>query len=157
FQLAIKLVKDLKSELTESERISLWSLYQQATLGDVNEAKEKAKLDAWKAKSHLSKDEAKAEFNSHAFVSQKNINSPTTTTATSSATTATVTVTHVPTVAPSTKQLWNMYSPPGNLNEPDFIKYNKIAEDLHEKFSEDEKLKLYGLYKQSILGDNRVG
>ncbi|RPA87320.1 acyl-CoA binding protein [Ascobolus immersus RN42] len=50
-----------------------------------------------------------------------------------------------------------MYSPPDNFNEPEFVKHNKIAENLHEKFSEDERLKLYGLYKQSILGDNRVG
>lgn len=163
FQLAIKLVKNLRPKLTESERISLWSLYQQATLGDINEAKEKAKLEAWKSRASLSKDEAKIRFNSLATALYKNITSPTTTSTTTttistkSAAAATVTVIHVPTVTPSTKHLWNMYSPPQNFNEPEFIKYNKKAEELHEKFTEDEKLKLFGLYKQSILGDNRVG
>lgn len=157
FQIAMNLVKSLKVNLTESERISLYGLYQQATLGDINEEKEKAKLEAWKSRSSLSKDEAKKKFSSLAHSLYKDITAPTTTTTpTKSAVVHTIVMTQVPTVAPSTKHLWNMYSPPQNFNEPEFVKYNKKAEELHEKFSEDEKMKLFGLYKQSILGDNRV-
>lgn len=155
FQSAIRLVKALKNNLSESDRISLWGLYQQATLGNINVAKENAKLEAWKSRANMSKEEAQRKFRGVASELYKNATTPVTTK--SAATTVTVThVAAVPTVAPSTKQLWNMYTIPQNFGEPEFTASNKKAEELHEKFDEGEKLKLYGLYKQSILGDNRV-
>ncbi|XP_048048650.1 acyl-CoA-binding protein [Megalobrama amblycephala] len=65
FQKAAEEVKQLKAKPTDAEMLEIYSLYKQATVGDVNTARPgmldftgKAKWDAWEAKKGLSKDDA---------------------------------------------------------------------------------------------------
>ncbi|XP_067266095.1 acyl-CoA-binding protein isoform X1 [Chanodichthys erythropterus] len=65
FQKAAEEVKQLKTKPTDAEMLEIYSLYKQATVGDVNTARPgmldftgKAKWDAWEAKKGLSKEDA---------------------------------------------------------------------------------------------------
>uniref|UniRef100_A0A672MJJ9 Acyl-CoA-binding protein n=1 Tax=Sinocyclocheilus grahami TaxID=75366 RepID=A0A672MJJ9_SINGR len=65
FQKAAEEVKQLKAKPADAEMLDIYSLYKQATVGDVNTARPgmldftgKAKWDAWEAKKGMSKDDA---------------------------------------------------------------------------------------------------
>uniref|UniRef100_A0A673HXS4 Acyl-CoA-binding protein n=1 Tax=Sinocyclocheilus rhinocerous TaxID=307959 RepID=A0A673HXS4_9TELE len=65
FQKAAEEVKRLKAKPADAEMLEIYSLYKQATVGDVNTARPgmldftgKAKWDAWEAKKGMSKDDA---------------------------------------------------------------------------------------------------
>ncbi|XP_067891240.1 acyl-CoA-binding protein [Heterodontus francisci] len=65
FEKAAEEVKQLKSKPSDEEMLVIYSLYKQATVGDVNtnrpgmlDMKGKAKWDAWDARKGTSKDEA---------------------------------------------------------------------------------------------------
>ncbi|XP_042589926.1 acyl-CoA-binding protein [Cyprinus carpio] len=65
FQKAAEEVKQLKAKPTDAEMLEIYSLYKQATVGDVNTARPgmldftgKAKWDAWEGKKGMSKDDA---------------------------------------------------------------------------------------------------
>ncbi|KAK3543563.1 hypothetical protein QTP70_023900 [Hemibagrus guttatus] len=65
FQKAAEEVKQLKSKPGDAEMLEIYSLYKQATVGDVNTARPgmldftgKAKWDAWDAKKGMSKEDA---------------------------------------------------------------------------------------------------
>ncbi|XP_056321009.1 acyl-CoA-binding protein [Danio aesculapii] len=65
FQKAAEEVKQLKAKPTDAEMLEIYSLYKQATVGDVNTARPgmldftgKAKWDAWDAKKGISKEDA---------------------------------------------------------------------------------------------------
>ncbi|TRY88867.1 hypothetical protein DNTS_016947 [Danionella cerebrum] len=65
FQKAADEVKQLKAKPTDAEMLEIYSLFKQATVGDVNTARPgmldftgKAKWDAWDAKKGLSKEDA---------------------------------------------------------------------------------------------------
>jgi diazepam-binding inhibitor (GABA receptor modulating acyl-CoA-binding protein) len=62
-------VKSLKSAPTDSEKLELYGLYKQATVGDINTERPgmfdftgKAKWDAWKGREGLSKDDAEKQY-----------------------------------------------------------------------------------------------
>nr|AEZ53129.1 acyl-CoA binding protein [Onychostoma macrolepis] len=65
FQKAAEEVKQLKAKPSDAEMLEIYSLYKQATVGDVNTARPgmldftgKAKWEAWEAKEGMSKDDA---------------------------------------------------------------------------------------------------
>ncbi|GCC25182.1 acyl-CoA-binding protein [Chiloscyllium punctatum] len=65
FEKAAEEVKQLKSQPSDDEMLAVYSLYKQATVGDVNtdrpgmfDLKGKAKWDAWSARKGTSKEEA---------------------------------------------------------------------------------------------------
>ncbi|XP_016424075.1 acyl-CoA-binding protein isoform X2 [Sinocyclocheilus rhinocerous] len=65
FQKAAEEVKHLKAKPADAEVLEIYSLYKQATVGDVNTARPgmldftgKAKWDAWEAKKGMSQDDA---------------------------------------------------------------------------------------------------
>ncbi|XP_051966583.1 acyl-CoA-binding protein-like [Xyrauchen texanus] len=69
FQKAAEEVKQLKAKPTDAEMLEIYSLYKQATIGDVNTAQPglldftgKAKWDAWEAKKGMSKEDAVKAF-----------------------------------------------------------------------------------------------
>jgi len=62
-------VKNLKSKPSDAEMLALYSLYKQATVGDVNTARPgmfdltgKAKWDAWEGRKGMSTEDAKAKY-----------------------------------------------------------------------------------------------
>ena len=62
-------VADQVSALSNEDKLELYGLFKQATVGDVNterpgmfDPKGKAKWDAWKAKEGMSSDDAKAAY-----------------------------------------------------------------------------------------------
>ncbi|XP_051535825.1 acyl-CoA-binding protein-like [Myxocyprinus asiaticus] len=69
FQKAAEEVKQLKAKLTDAEMLEIYSLYKQATVGDVTTTRHgmldftgKAKWDAWEAKKCMSKEDAVKAF-----------------------------------------------------------------------------------------------
>ncbi|KAK6485192.1 acyl-CoA-binding protein-like [Huso huso] len=65
FDKAAEEVKNLKSQPSDQEMLEIYSLFKQATVGDVNTArpgmldfKGKAKWDAWDARKGMGKDDA---------------------------------------------------------------------------------------------------
>ncbi|XP_056610911.1 acyl-CoA-binding protein [Triplophysa dalaica] len=69
FQKAAEEVKHLKTKPADSEMLEIYSLYKQATVGDVNTARPgmldfagKAKWDAWEAKKGISKEAARDAY-----------------------------------------------------------------------------------------------
>ncbi|KAM9486705.1 acyl-CoA-binding protein [Clarias gariepinus] len=65
FKKAAEEVKQLKSKPADAEMLEIYSLFKQATVGDVNTARPgmldftgKAKWDAWDAKKGMSKEDA---------------------------------------------------------------------------------------------------
>ncbi|XP_060683839.1 acyl-CoA-binding protein [Hemiscyllium ocellatum] len=69
FEKAAEEVKQLKSQPSDEEMLAVYSLYKQATVGDVNtdrpgmlDLKGKAKWDAWNARKGTSKEEAMAMY-----------------------------------------------------------------------------------------------
>ncbi|KAI7809025.1 endozepine, partial [Triplophysa rosa] len=69
FQKAAEEVKHLKAKPTDAEMLEIYSLYKQATVGDVNTARPgmldfagKAKWDAWEAKKGISKEAAREAY-----------------------------------------------------------------------------------------------
>nr|P0C8L7.1 RecName: Full=Putative acyl-CoA-binding protein; Short=ACBP [Hypsibius exemplaris] len=65
FKTSAEQVKKLKSSPSDTELLELYSLYKQATIGDVNTdrpgmlyLKEKAKWDAWNGRKGLGKEQA---------------------------------------------------------------------------------------------------
>jgi len=69
FNKAAEDVKQLKSEPTNEELLELYSLYKQATVGDVNterpgmlDFKGKSKWDAWSSRKGMSKEDAERQY-----------------------------------------------------------------------------------------------
>ncbi|XP_060786115.1 acyl-CoA-binding protein [Neoarius graeffei] len=69
FQKAAEEVKNLKTKPTDAEMLEIYSLYKQATVGDVNTARPgmldftgKAKWDAWESKKGMSKEDAMKDY-----------------------------------------------------------------------------------------------
>lgn len=69
FQACVEDVKNLKQTPSNDELLELYSLFKQATVGDVNterpglfDVKGKAKWDAWSAKKGTSSDSAKEAY-----------------------------------------------------------------------------------------------
>ncbi|KAG9349731.1 hypothetical protein JZ751_028179 [Albula glossodonta] len=65
FEKAAEEVKNLKAKPTDAEMLKVYSLYKQATVGDVNTARPgmldftgKAKWDAWETQKGMSKEDA---------------------------------------------------------------------------------------------------
>uniref|UniRef100_A0A672RDJ5 Acyl-CoA-binding protein n=1 Tax=Sinocyclocheilus grahami TaxID=75366 RepID=A0A672RDJ5_SINGR len=65
FQKAAEEVKHLKTKPADAEMLEIYSLYKQATVGDVNTARPgmldftgKVKWDGWEAKKGMSQDDA---------------------------------------------------------------------------------------------------
>ncbi|KAF0981351.1 hypothetical protein FDP41_012611 [Naegleria fowleri] len=69
FEQAAATIKTITSGPTNEELLLLYSLYKQATVGDVNtdqpsifNMKERAKWDAWKEKEGMSKEDAMEQY-----------------------------------------------------------------------------------------------
>ncbi|VDK48604.1 unnamed protein product [Anisakis simplex] len=69
FEEAAEKVKKLKKRPTDDEMLEVYSLYKQATVGDINttepgitDVKGRAKWNAWKGRKGMSKDKAKEEY-----------------------------------------------------------------------------------------------
>ncbi|OWR41423.1 putative acyl-CoA-binding protein [Danaus plexippus] len=67
FQKVAESVRNWKTRPSDSENLSLYSLYKQAVFGDVNIAEpsglvEKAKFKAWSDRKGISKDDAKKQY-----------------------------------------------------------------------------------------------
>jgi len=69
FTKAAEDVKKLKSSPTDEEKLALYGLYKQATVGDVNTDRPgmldftgKAKWDAWNSRKGMSKEDAEKEY-----------------------------------------------------------------------------------------------
>jgi len=69
FEQAAALVKGFKTSPSNDELLLLYSLFKQATVGDVNteqpsmfSMKERAKWDAWKEKEGMSKEDAMEQY-----------------------------------------------------------------------------------------------
>ncbi|KAL1514092.1 hypothetical protein ABEB36_003411 [Hypothenemus hampei] len=69
FNKAVEDVKKLKSKPTDNDLLEIYSLFKQATVGDVNtsrpgllDLKGKAKWDAWNEKKGLDQNEAKERY-----------------------------------------------------------------------------------------------
>jgi len=61
----------LVSKVSDEQKLEIYALFKQATVGDVNiekpgmlslDMKGRAKWDAWKAKEHISQDDAKEAY-----------------------------------------------------------------------------------------------
>ncbi|KHN82498.1 Putative acyl-CoA-binding protein [Toxocara canis] len=69
FEEAADKVKKLKKTPTDDEKLQVYALYKQATVGDINtekpgvtDVKGRAKWSAWEGKKGTSKDKAKEEY-----------------------------------------------------------------------------------------------
>ena len=69
FEIAAAEVKNLASKPSDDEMLKIYSLYKQATVGDVNTSRPgmfdltgKAKWDAWSSLKGKSKEDAEAEY-----------------------------------------------------------------------------------------------
>ncbi|XP_072943748.1 acyl-CoA-binding protein-like [Epargyreus clarus] len=67
FQKVSDSVRNWKTKPADSENLALYSLYKQATIGDVNIAEpsglvESAKFKAWTGRKGISKDDAKKQY-----------------------------------------------------------------------------------------------
>ena len=69
FQKAAEEVKTLAGDPSNDEKLKIYSLYKQATIGDVNTTRPgmldmtgKAKWDAWSGRKGTSKEDAEAEY-----------------------------------------------------------------------------------------------
>jgi len=69
FETAVEEVKSLASKPADDELLKMYSLFKQATVGDVNIARPgmldfqgKAKWDAWSGQKGKSQDDAKSEY-----------------------------------------------------------------------------------------------
>ncbi|XP_031835429.1 acyl-CoA-binding protein homolog [Nomia melanderi] len=69
FEEAVEAIKTLSKRPSDNEFLELYSLFKQATVGDINttrpgmmDVKGKAKWDAWKSKECMSQDNAKEEY-----------------------------------------------------------------------------------------------
>ena len=69
FLTAAEEVKTLVEKLSDAQKLSIYGLFKQATVGDVNtsrpgmfDLKGKAKWDAWSKNKGMSKDEAEAKY-----------------------------------------------------------------------------------------------
>ncbi|XP_028171961.1 acyl-CoA-binding protein-like [Ostrinia furnacalis] len=67
FQSVATSVRNWKTKPSDNENLALYSLYKQATVGDVNIGEpsglvEKAKFNAWKGRKGMSQEDAKKEY-----------------------------------------------------------------------------------------------
>ncbi|CAG9783512.1 unnamed protein product [Diatraea saccharalis] len=67
FQKVAESVRNWKTRPSDNENLALYSLYKQATIGDVNIAEpsgmvEKAKFKAWTGRKGISQDDAKKQY-----------------------------------------------------------------------------------------------
>jgi len=69
FKKAAEEVKTLATDPSNDEKLKIYSLYKQATIGDVNTSRPgmldmtgKAKWDAWNGRKGTSKEDAEAEY-----------------------------------------------------------------------------------------------
>jgi len=69
FKKAAEEVKTLATDPSNDEKLKIYSLYKQATIGDVNTSRPgmldmtgKAKWDAWSGRKGTSKEDAEAEY-----------------------------------------------------------------------------------------------
>lgn len=69
FKEAAELVKKLQNEPSNDEKLELYGLYKQVTVGDINTTRPgfwdmvgKAKWDAWKARDGISKEECETLY-----------------------------------------------------------------------------------------------
>ena len=69
FQKAADYVKEKKPDMSQEEALELYSLFKQATVGDVNieapgmfQMEAKAKFNAWTSKKGMSKSDAEAAY-----------------------------------------------------------------------------------------------